>query len=793
MKKIYLLTSLFFTSISIFASTDKYRLVLVDDPATTITIAWNQLSGTNPMVHYGTSDFGTDHTMYPNSQAVDRSIIYRGMSNRFVRLSGLSPNTAYYFVIQDSEGTSERFWFKTAPNDLSRLSFIAGGDSRNNQVPRRRANLLVSKLKPHAVLFGGDMTDDDTNTEWRNWFDDWQLTTANDGRMFPIVPARGNHEGTAVIYNLFDTPNEEAYYALTFGNNLIRTYTLNSEISVSGNQRIWLQDDLESHSDLIWKMAQYHKPMRPHTASKSEGQSEYAAWAPLFFDNGVRLVIDCDSHTAKTTWPVEPATGPESEEGFKINQARGTVYAGEGGWGAPLRVNDDDKIWTRNSGSFNQFKLIFIDENKIELRTIKVDNANTVEEVTNEDPFTLPGNLDLWAPSNGAVVEIFPIAPLNNPDIAFTANTPTVYLDGTDLSLDIEVVEEGNGISNVAFYLDGVLAETDETPPYNFTNSYADGQYVIEAIATTTDNLTDCEQLILNIGSFTNRDTAPVINGDDDVEETETGVVYSTSSDLEIVYDDFDFVDNVPNGYQKIGLRFQNVFIPAGATIDTAYIQFRSDESDDASVAFLILAEDTGNALPFADNDTSNVSARTTLQNSVAWSPAAWPSSRLVGPAQRTSELKDLVQQIVDRSDWKAGNSMVFMIEGTGVSLTNTSAIRVADSYEGSDEFPPTLNFAYSFDASSVLTDIKEINEVVNVPVYPNPFTNTLNFELSKNYDQIWIELIDISGRIIYTQTISKTSGNISINPGITHSGIYFINVYSSKKSILLQQKIIRK
>ncbi len=94
------------------------------------------------------------------------------------------------------------------------------------------------------------MTDDDTNGEWQDWFDDWQDTIASDGRMFPIIPARGNHEDVAdTIYNLFDTPNTDSYYAITFGNDLIRAYTLNTEISVLGNQKTWLQNDLTSPSN----------------------------------------------------------------------------------------------------------------------------------------------------------------------------------------------------------------------------------------------------------------------------------------------------------------------------------------------------------------------------------------------------------------------------------------------------------------------------------------------------------------------------------------------------------------
>jgi hypothetical protein len=388
-----------------------------------MTIAWNQISGNNPQVHYGMTDHRTNYTLYNNVNGVDRSISFRGMDNRFSRITGLLPNTSYYFVIRDSQDSSKRFWFKTAPDDTSRLSFIAGGDSRNNRTPRQRANTLVSKLKPHAVFFGGDMTSGDTDGQWQDWFDDWQLTTASDGRMFPIVAARGNHEyDEEVVYNLFDTPNQDSYYAITFGDNLIRCYTLNSEISVLGNQLNWLQNDLANSSANIWKMAQYHKPMRPHTANKSEGNDIYGAWAQLFYDEGVNLVVDCDSHMAKTTFPIKPSSGSNSEEGFEIDNEFGTVYTGEGSWGAPLRPNNDDKSWTRNSGSFNQFKLLFVGADKIELRTIKVDNALDVGENTNNNPFQLPSNLDVFTPSPGEdVIDILPKTTSSNAPITVTS------------------------------------------------------------------------------------------------------------------------------------------------------------------------------------------------------------------------------------------------------------------------------------------------------------------------------------------------------------------------------------
>lgn len=353
--RIMLFFSLLLVQFQLYSKTDKYRLTLRDNPSYSVVIGWNQVSGSDPIVYYDTLDHGGSWEDYAFVAKPDREVSFAEMENKFVRLDSLSANTAYYFLIKDSEGSSNRFWFKTAPvGPDARYSFIAGGDSRNNPGPRRNANLLVSKLKPHAVLFGGDMTVGGTPEQWNEWFDDWQLTMSEDGRLIPIIATRGNHEASnEMIHNLFDVPSESIYYGITIGDDLIRTYVLNTEISIFGEQTIWLKNDLWNNKKIHWKIAQYHKPIRPHVASKPEKNEQYVAWAELFHKEKVRLVVECDAHTVKTTWPLRPSTKKGSEEGFVREDKKGTVYVGEGCWGAPLRPSDDAKSWTRDHGSFN--------------------------------------------------------------------------------------------------------------------------------------------------------------------------------------------------------------------------------------------------------------------------------------------------------------------------------------------------------------------------------------------------------------------------------------------------------
>lgn len=686
------------------ATTARYRIMFNTNPSSEITIGWDQVSGTTPVVYYGTTDFGTAWASYPNQKAVDRTITYRQMNNNFVRLTGLLPNTAYYFVIKDSQGTSSRFWFKTCPNDLSRLSFISGGDSRNNRTPRVNANKLVAKLKPHAVLFGGDAinTDSDANIEWKEWFDDWQFTNASDGRMFPVVITRGNHEASGTMDKLFDVGANE-YYAVTFGNNLFRCYTLNTEIAISATtaQTTWLSNDLTLNSSVHWKAAQFHKPMRPHESAKAEGTAQYAAWAQMFYDKDVKLVMDSDSHCVKTTWPLRPSSDPGNDEGFVRDDNRGTVFIGEGCWGAPLRPADDNKSWTRNSGSFNEFKLLWVDVNKIEIRTIQVDNADLVAENTNANPFALPGNISVWNPSNGDVVIINKSVITPKPEIEFTPmSTMRCFDAGTNVLHSLNFLNNGSTITDVKFYVDNVLVYTDVTAPYEYLSNYTSGAHTISITATGSDGQTDSVSKDFFVGFSTQTLTFPILSVDDDAEQNQNnGILYGTSSDLELVYDSTVQGGNA-QGYQNVGLRFNSIKIPQGAIINSAYIQFTAKDASSSPCSLQIQIEDSEDAQPYVDQAYFGVTDRTYLTDVVNWSPAAWTTVGAAGAAERTADLSALIQKVINKTNWNEGGAVAFKINGTGTSLTNTTNKRNPYSFDGGvstgKEPKLVVNFTYA-------------------------------------------------------------------------------------------------
>jgi len=409
-----------------YAASDKYRLVWTDDPATTMTIIWDQLKPGQTEILYGKEDYGREYWKYKLSQQPHRTLPdYYNMNTHYAKLQNLEPDQRYYFVLKDDIGVSKRFYFKTAPGEPTPFTFVAGGDTKSSDkalLAGQASNKMVAKLRPLFVLFNGDFTSGNGTDpdRWHLWLNDWDsLTTTADGRKIPIVPMHGNHENgeKSNLNKIFDAPfqgtdSTNIYYSLSFGKRFIHIVALNSEIEVGGDQRKWLEDDLEKHQDYTFKIAGYHKPFWPHTARKGEKEYQFEQWSGLFYKYGLDISLDADSHMHKITYPLKPSSAKNAHMGFVRDDETGTMFIGEGSWGASPRSNDDDKPWTMQSGSFNQIKWIHVMPAKgdqqahMEIYTVitsqrdETDNqtfhVDNVESLSENDVFKIPENINLF-------------------------------------------------------------------------------------------------------------------------------------------------------------------------------------------------------------------------------------------------------------------------------------------------------------------------------------------------------------------------------------------------------------
>ena len=397
----------FILSCTAFTETFFHRLVWEKDPATTVTLGYLQKEGLQGTMYYDTVDHGQNVEAYRFKKAATKKTKFRGTDSQFVYLRDLKPDTRYYFVVKDGESISRRFYFWTAPNTKKEFRFIAGGDSRTHSKNRRKSNVLVPKIRPLFVLFTGDFTGASTVKQWRAWLTDWQLTHSDDGRMYPIVPIRGNHDKKGAVAAVFGLENPQEYYSLSFAGQSLALYCLNTEIDMGGQQRVWLLNAVKAEAKQHrYVLAAYHKPIRPHVRGKREGQAQYQYWAQLFYDYKFDLLIEGDSHCVKRTAAVKPSLEEGHDEGFVLAK-EGYHKIGEGCWGAPLRNANDQKSWTLDAGRFNSFDIVDVRKDRLEIKTVNSDESSPLFSLKEGDAlFSLPAGLHLWQAKSGETLKI---------------------------------------------------------------------------------------------------------------------------------------------------------------------------------------------------------------------------------------------------------------------------------------------------------------------------------------------------------------------------------------------------
>jgi hypothetical protein len=169
---------------------------------------------------------------------------------------------------------------------------------------------------------------------------------------------------------------------------------------------------------------------------------------------------------------------------------------------------------------------------------------------------------------------------------------------------------------------------------------------------------------------------ARVASSADDAEESSTGAMSLTSTDMELVNDG-------SRGDQRVGLRFSNLSVPQGAAIRDAYVVFVTDEAKTAAAQVTVRAQAIDSA-PVFTTANNNVSSRSSTGAQVPWSMAAWST---IGQAVQSPSLTALVQEVVSRPGWRPGNALALLITGTGV--------RTASAFDGAPGQAALLHVVY--------------------------------------------------------------------------------------------------
>ncbi|MEM7246682.1 MAG: PKD domain-containing protein [Acidobacteriota bacterium] len=179
----------------------------------------------------------------------------------------------------------------------------------------------------------------------------------------------------------------------------------------------------------------------------------------------------------------------------------------------------------------------------------------------------------------------------------------------------------------------------------------------------------------------------------DDVEEAlASGVIDPESSDMELGED---------GEAQAVGLRFVGLYIPQGATVTSAYLEFVVDEADTAPTDVVIRAQAADDA-PVFNTLPGDLTSRSLTSAMSPWSIPPWET---IGSVERSPDVSSVVQEVVDRDGWASGNSLAFVITGTGS--------RTAEAYDDAPTLAPFLHVEFTTPPTADFSHVVEALRVV--------------------------------------------------------------------------------
>jgi len=341
------------------------RVTWMDEPATKAVISWStKVESDTNILFYDTvsrKESGQDYThevndIHSGAYTVTEDDTAYGQEPLYYHhayMEGLEPHTEYYFVVESDGAASDEYYFRTAPDDDRPVSILFGGDSRIGgsepylHVDRRAMNRRMAALAeehPDIVAFchGGDFYQRAELRYMEPWLTDHELAVTADNRIIPVVPARGNHDRAIGFEEMFWWPDmENDYYYTTQLSAEVIMITLNTEISLAGDQRTWLRRTLkELRPEIRWLTVQYHQPAYSSVRGWTDGEDRRHYWVPLFEEFDVDLVCESHDHALKRTLPIREG-GPHEQ---------GITYIGDGGLGVPQRTPDPTRWYLQEPG-----------------------------------------------------------------------------------------------------------------------------------------------------------------------------------------------------------------------------------------------------------------------------------------------------------------------------------------------------------------------------------------------------------------------------------------------------------
>ncbi|WP_104734021.1 GEVED domain-containing protein [Hanstruepera ponticola] len=295
--------------------------------STSVIIKWRTNTSTESIVNYGTSLGALTSNVTDNTPKI----------NHELAITGLTPNTKYFFDIADSDGVymveDAQMYIKTAPpigTDQFVRAWILGDAGTANQDQRDVRDQYYTYVQnattnpdfTDMMLFLGDNAyNSGTDTEYQAALFDIYGDMLKKSVAWSTL---GNHDGytadsdsqTGNYYDIFTFPTNgeagglasgtEAYYSFDYANiHFIVLESYETDRSVGGAMYNWAQNDIQNTTQ-DWIVALWHHPPYTKGSHNSDTETELIEmrenFLPMLESNGVDLVLSGHSHSYERSY-----------------------------------------------------------------------------------------------------------------------------------------------------------------------------------------------------------------------------------------------------------------------------------------------------------------------------------------------------------------------------------------------------------------------------------------------------------------------------------------------------------
>ena len=472
-----------------------------------MTLRWRTSAATDSRVRFGTNLVNLDQTASGGVATTEHS----------VRLTGLAPNSLYYYAVGDTTGDlaagSEYFFYTPPPaQTVQPMRFWALGDAgtgASGQVAVRNAfySYAGTRYTDLILLLGDNAYNTGTDAEYE---DKMFAIYPSIFRSTPSVSTVGNHDvalqtgtdpATTPYFQIFDlfTAGEaggvpsgtEKYYSFDYGNvHFVCLDSMTSTVSADGAMLTWLEQDL-SQNTADWLIAFFHHPPYTKGSHNSDTESQLTAMRsvvlPVLEAHGVDLVLSGHSHSYERSFlldghyglsttltpemKLDAGDGRESGTGAYVKPItgpaarQGAVYVVSGSAG---------KI----SGGTLNHPAMFVSMSTlgsviIEVNNQRLDALFLTDTGATNDSFTL---------QKGASANLPPSITLSSPPDGGSV------AEASNITITASVLDSDGTVAAVEFFADGNSLGTDISPPFSVAWSRVlAGPHVLMAVATDDD------------------------------------------------------------------------------------------------------------------------------------------------------------------------------------------------------------------------------------------------------------------------------------------------------------------